>query len=728
MAAVDAGILNLTGFESPDPQAHYFGQRALGMGLRDVYGRLIDGMQGALGQVRSGGDAGASLRMQAPPPTEDLAVAFSGPIRLDASGRAPLRFDFDGFNGTVRLMAVVWTAEGVGQASADVILRDPVVLAASLPRFLAPGDESLLRLELTHVAGDAGRVPLVVRADGPVDLDLSRLPSAVEVAEGGRDVIEVPVVARAVGDARITVDLTTPDGTAVQRVLTLGVRANDPEQRLTERLTLGPGATFTADRNLVADFVPGSGRVILSTGPLSRFDAAGLLAMLDRYPYGCTEQIASGVLPLLYAGGLARAMGLQTEGGDTRRLQQGIDTILGRQTAAGGFDLWRGTPGDLWLDAYVTDLLTRARAQGLQVPDRAHDLALSNLRNQINYAADFTSGGEDIAHALHALARAGAATMGDLRYYADVKGNAFSTALAQAQLGAALAFDGDQPRADRLFAAASARVLGQGPEPVVWRADYGTDRRDAAAVLALALEAGSAVIDRDGLIAASLATPDRPHSTQEAAWSILAAQALAEDPASGLIVNGQPSDGPLVRVLEAASFPTLEIQTAADRTETLVVTRFGVPRVAPPAGGNGYAIDRLYFTMDGEPIQPQQVAAGTRLVTVLKVTPLGTREGRLMVVDPLPAGFEIDNPALLAGGDVAALDWLQLEGAVQSVEFRSDRFLAAVDQRGTGAIQLAYVVRAVTPGQFHHPAAHVEDMYRPQFRAVGNTGRLVVTR
>ena len=49
LAAVDLGILNLTGFDSPDPSAHYFGQRRLGVEIRDLYGRLIDGMNGAGG-------------------------------------------------------------------------------------------------------------------------------------------------------------------------------------------------------------------------------------------------------------------------------------------------------------------------------------------------------------------------------------------------------------------------------------------------------------------------------------------------------------------------------------------------------------------------------------------------------------------------------------------------------------------------------------------------------
>ena len=97
-----------------------------------------------------------------------------------------------------------------------------------------------------------------------------------------------------------------------------------------------------------------------------------------------------------------------------------------------------------------------------------------------------------------------------------------------------------------------------------------------------------------------------------------------------------------------------------------------------------------------------------------------------MIDDPLPAGIEIDNPSLLRSGDVGALDWLDLTEAEHS-EFRSDRFLSAVDLRFDGPVTLAYVARAVSPGSFHRPAAAVEDMYRPNYRARTETGRVSVT-
>jgi uncharacterized protein YfaS (alpha-2-macroglobulin family) len=98
-----------------------------------------------------------------------------------------------------------------------------------------------------------------------------------------------------------------------------------------------------------------------------------------------------------------------------------------------------------------------------------------------------------------------------------------------------------------------------------------------------------------------------------------------------------------------------------------------------------------------------------------------------MVSDPLPAGFEIDNPNLIRGGDIAGLDTLGLEETAAHSEFRQDRFLTAIDRMDATPFRLGYIVRAVSPGSFHHPAASVEDMYRPDFRAQTDSGRVIVS-
>lgn len=726
LAAVDLGILNLTGFQSPNPMQHYFGQRRLGVELRDVYGRLIDGMNGALGTVRSGGDAASGMRMQSPPPTQDLMAAFSGLVRVSADGDAFVNIDLPAFNGTVRLMAVAWSDSAVGQGEVDMLVRDPVVVTASVPRFLAPGDSSRIRLEAVHADGPAGEMQLELANTGS-RLTLAAAPGRFTLAKGGKAVFQVPVTAQMVGDPTFDVILTTPDGRVLTQTLTLPVRANDPVVAQTRRFLLGAGDNFLFSKDIFTGLRAGTGRAILSAGPLAKFDVPGLLTSLEHYPYGCTEQVTSQGMPLLYLSSVAQASGLGNGPAIQAKVDAAIARVLTRQASNGAFGLWRAESGDFWLDAYVSDFLSRARTEGYVVADRAFRLAMDNLRNRINYAPDFDTGGEDIAYALLVLAREGAAAMGDLRYYADVKAASFSTPLAVAQVGAALAAYGDQTRADSMFARAARMISDDHSTAPVWRADFGTSLRDAAGVLALATEAGSTAINAQAL-SDRISRTDGRLSTQESAWTLLAAQALIKSPEqSGLRVNGAPVTGPFVQVLEDASpAQGLEISSQSNQDTDITLTTLGVPEIAPDAGGTGYGIERSYYGMDGTPIDRRTFATGERFVTVLRVTPFENAEARLMVDDPLPAGIEIDNPSLLRSGDVRALDWLNLSEA-DHTEFRSDRFLAAVNLRVRGTVTLAYVARAVTPGDFHHPAASVEDMYRPRYRARTGTGRLVVT-
>lgn len=727
IAAVDLGILNLTSFQPPDPAGHYFGQRKLGVGLRDIYGRLIDGTQGAMGTIRSGGGAGGLGQLDARPPTEELVAFFSGALTVGADGLARTTFDLPAFNGTVRLMAVVWSDSAVGQANRDILVRDPVVVTASLPRFLAPGDESRLLLEITHAKGPGGRMGLDVAASS--GLRLSAVPSGFDLAVGGRAVFAVPVFADATELAEIIVSVAMPGGQSLARTLRVPVQVNDPEISRTSRFDLAAGQSFEFDANVFAGLRAGTGTATLAVGPMARLDTAGLLRMLDRYPYGCAEQVAAAALPLLYLGSVAEAMGLGHADDLRGRIDDAIVDVLARQSAGGGFGLWYPSSGDLWLDAFITDFLSRARARGHTVPDTAFRMAMDNLRNALNYARDFDENGAPYAYALMVLAREGAAAVGDLRYYADVKPHAFDTTLAAGQLAAALALYGDQTRADAMFARASRLMAAQGAEGRIWRADYGTPLRDAAGLLALALEAGSTAVDVTALETRVAQRRTGPLSTQEATWALLAAHALIDRPgAEGFTIDGAPVTGPLVRMLDAqtAGDTALRLRNGSDRTQTVTLTTYGVPDQPEPAGGNGYRITRSYYTLDGDAAQPASVAVGTRLVTVLEIMPFKGETARLMVNDPLPAGFEIENPNLLRSGDIGALEFLDLHEWAENTEFRQDRFMAAVDWGGTETLRLGYMVRATTPGSYHHPAASVEDMYRPEYRARTAAGRVQV--
>ena len=110
---------------------------------------------------------GGGARRHAADPAAARALSPAS-SRSAPDGTAEVAFDIPAFAGTVRVMAVAWSKDKVGHASGDVIVRDPVVLTATLPRFLLTGDRGSIRLDLDNVEGPAGDYAIEVQTEGPL--------------------------------------------------------------------------------------------------------------------------------------------------------------------------------------------------------------------------------------------------------------------------------------------------------------------------------------------------------------------------------------------------------------------------------------------------------------------------------------------------------------------------------------------------------------------------------
>jgi uncharacterized protein YfaS (alpha-2-macroglobulin family) len=732
VAAVDLGILNLTNFAVPDPDGWFFGQRQLGVEFRDLYGSLIDPTQGTLGAVRSGGD-GEGLSTGTPPPTTVLVAQHSGIVTVGADGTAEVTFDMPDFNGTVRLMAIAWTANAIGHASADVIVRDPVVVNMTPPRFLRLDDTSRLLVEINNISGAAGTYKVeLITGDG---LSTDAATQTVDLPTGERTQLNLSLTGTAIGDQSLKLIVTDPSGNALVKDLVLGVRAASAPVTTSVLVPIGVDEEVTLDGSKFDGLIPRSGTLTFAVGPIARLDVPELLLSLDRYPYGCAEQVSSRALPLIYLNEVAEVMGLGTDDALAQRIRDAIADELSKQNSSGGFGLWGPFSGsEFWLDAYVTDFLLRARAEGFTVPDQAMTMALDNLSNQVSYASDFSEGGEDLAYALLDLARAGRAAISDLRYYFEAKLDNFSSPLAKAQLGAALALYGDRTRAAEAFAAA-VEQLQKPDDRYRYRADYGSQLRDTAAVLALAAEFSPTGIDLAKLSQqlADFRDAARWSSTQEDAWTLVAAANLARSATAGKVtVDGEAIEGTVYRryddVVLKGSPVTVKNEGNAPTEMTVSVT--GIPSVPPAASSDGFTITREYFTVDGTPIEDlSTVRQNDRFVVKLTATPTTLGSGQYVIADPLPAGFEIENPNLLGDvggvGDLSA--WLTLDTPA-NVESRTDQYVAAFRiYSSVPTVTTAYLVRAVSPGSFVLPGATVEDMYRPELRGNTDAGHIEIT-
>ena len=721
--------MKLTEFESPAPEKYYFGKRQLGVELRDLYGRLIDPGAGGIGVLRSGGDQFARRSVAGLPDKSSRVVAlYSGIVRLDGSGAATVRFDVPDFQGQLRLMAVAFSGGKLGSAGGAVTVRDPVVTMVALPRFLAPGDSAQLGLVINNLEGPGGDYRLKLAADG-AGAFAAPVERAIPLTPGQGFNGAFPLVAKTTGNVAIHLELTGPNDLKIARDFTLGVRPAQAYQLRRFVARLEPGQTITLDDGAADEFLPGTAEALLTVSPRPDWDVPGLLRALDRYPYGCLEQTTSRALPLLYVDAVAGLWRTDPGFSPAATLDRAIGHIVELQRGDGSFGVWSDSDDTVpWLDAYATDFLLRAKEHGKTVPDYALTAALGWLRDFVRQQSTEAKNLPAMAYAHYVLARAKAGELPALRYFNDTQLAELPTPLARAQVAAALAAYGDMPRANAAYAAA---LLPPSKRPPGLRyIDYGSDLRDSAGLLAFAGDNPgvqprlTAIMDRIGELFAHTSRT----STQEEAWLLMAAEAAVR--VTGGEMNVAIGDGaaqqkkePLYfrRALGGGTAP-LSVANRGTAPAWRTISMTGVPRTELPAENSGYWAGRWIFRADGSPADLTKVRQTDLFVVVVKGKRSDSaRTARTLVVDLLPAGFEIAT-ASLGGQSASSYPWLKDLTDTAYSEERDDRYIAALDLKGgTSDFTLAYVVRAVTPGQFKYPALVVEDMYEPE-----TTGRTAI--
>jgi uncharacterized protein YfaS (alpha-2-macroglobulin family) len=148
------------------------------------------------------------------------------------------------------------------------------------------------------------------------------------------------------------------------------------------------------------------------------------------------------------------------------------------------------------------------------------------------------------------------------------------------------------------------------------------------------------------------------------------------------------------------------------------VTVTGAPTTSEPAAATGgFSLQRTWHRLDGTPADLAQIRQNDRFVVVLRVTEADPKHARIMIEDRIPAGFEIENPALMEGARVRAPTFIANdEVKPENVSFRDEGVQVAFDraQDSPQTFTIAYQVRAVAPGRYAAPGAYLEDMYRPE--------------
>lgn len=753
--AVDAGILGIANYKTPDPHAFYFAKLRYGADLHDVYGRVIEKMPGARGRLKFGGD-------NTPKPTRSLPKKvklvdlFSGPVALNAAGEARITLPLPDFNGTLRLMAVVAAADKFGAQEAEVIVAAPLVAELLTPRFLTMGDTATVALDLHNLSGAKQTLSASLLAnDGLRASDTQR---QVTLEDRQKTTLRFALEAgTAFGLAEVRVKIASP-AINLERKFALDVVAATPRQQTLRRYVVEPGAVLDVRDAEFGGFMRPTVLAHLAVSDQPPIDIRSAVRGLLTYPYGCGEQTTSSAYPHLYIDDAkAKRLGL-TPFTREQRVEM-IDKAIGRLSALqapnGGYSLWgQVSDYEYWLSAYIGQFLLDAREQGFGVPQamqrKTTDFLLRGLQegvaglpvlrpDQIPARNDnaiwndrrYAGGGRFavLAYGGYVLARESKAPLATLRQLHESRGHAHS-GLSLVQLGIALRLMGDAPRGDQAIAEGLVK-----PREAGWWGDYGSVLRDAALAYALLARHKIEAPKREHLIAIVASELERPQqylSTQDKLAVYLVGREFdqPEKPAPWRARLGDAdiaTTGTHYRNIATTELAAgVKLVNTHERRLYLELALTGNPAKMPEASSPAFELKRSLHAADGSPLPNRELRVGEAIVVQLVVKSKG-RIANGLVVDRIPAGIEIENLNLGQGEGLSALKIDNIEVAeamrnprIQHVEFRDDRYVAAVKLEGE--TRLFYRARVVTPGKFVVPPLYVEDMYRPQIFGIAAGG------
>lgn len=752
VAVVDEGILQLKNFKTPDPHGFYYQKRALEVDSHDLYALLYPEL--SLKSSSSVGGDGYDLERRVNPLSNGrvrLVALWSGILTTDSDGEATFTVDIPQFSGDLRVMAVAYKDNAFGSANSNMKVADPIVISTGVPRFLTPGDQLELPVNLSNTTPKPAIVTVKLGLTGPLAADsLTTQTLTIQPGRESRTIFRVSA-RQAIGPGAITVTATSPGmpRETFTEITEVTVRPAASLQKTTASGAVAGGKTLPL--TLAGNFLPGTAQasMTLSRSPVAQYGRE--LSYLLGYPHGCIEQTISKAFPQLYFADLTKQMGANTyfvRQGDSdlnpaTTVRQAIQKIEGLQLQNGGFTMWPGqTDVDAWATAYAVHFLSEAQSAGYEVRS-------SVLSSAIDFLTTFTSnpatenavsfdetGGRTVRkvasrtsiYALYALAIAGKPNRSAMNYYKQNIGSLTSDSryvLASSffRVGDTRSFTALLPK--RLSDATTGRQTG---------GSYASPLRNLALVL-------DALVDTDPdnlqvpTLARQLSGALRQASylnTQEASFAFLALGKLAKQSANNTATATLTTGSKTLGVLNGAyaaikRLPTnqpLLINASGSGTVYYFAQSEGVPANGKIAEeDNGLEVRRVFLNRDGQPIS----AFRQNDLVVVKIT-LASTNGltleNVVVTDLLPAGLEVENPRLTEQRD---MPWIKTgtQDNPDHFDLRDDRinfYTTATSTQRT----FYYLARAVSKGRFVLGPVSADAMYNGEYRSYNGAGTLTI--
>ena len=727
IAMVDEGLLDLTRFATPKIHEAFYTREALGVKTFDIFDYVIGAYSGSVNNIYAvgGGDDAAGAKNRKADRFKPV-VRYLGPFELKAGSKATHEITMPNYIGSVRTMVIAGDTEknAYGKSDKTTPVRKPLMVLASLPRKLSPGETVTLPVTVFAMEKKVKNADISVKV-GDALKPLNGTSKQITFSEIGEQIVNFEFKVLPATEFQTITVLASGNGETASYKVEIDVENPNPISQNTTQFIISENGTQTIDFETYG--VPGSNGATMEFSTLPPMDFSRRMEYLIRYPHGCIEQTTSGGFPQLFLADVFDiTLNKKTE------IEQNIKATITRigsfQTTNGGLSYWPGEldPDD-WGTNYAGHFMLEAKQKGYVLPISF----LSNwLRYQKNAARQWRKSNTRYnssltqSYRLYTLALAGQpelAAMNRLRESKDLSND------AKWRLAATYALAGKKKVAQDIAATANVNFVPRRYDYY----SYGSPFRNKAMALETMVALGDPM-QRD--LAISLAkelSSQRWYSTQETAYGLLAMGKMVLKNGGKALELTYTQNGTSTMVNTDRAVAQRNVPVSMGSNQISVTNKKGnvvyvslsqkgkLPLGDELAERKNIVLNAEYLDGEGNTLEIAKLRQGTEIIAkVAVVNSSNDYVDNIALTKIFPSGWEIVNTSFtdLGGG---------AEGNARYTDIRDDRVNFYFDLPAKKSKVFTVKLNASYLGTYYLPGTQVEAMYDNNYYA-RNKGMWVI--
>lgn len=745
LAAVDEGILQIKGYNTPDPYGFMYAKRALKVESYDLYKLLLPEIV-SLSSTTGGGEGDFEMQRKKrtnPVKTKrfKLLSFWSGIKKTDRNGRVKITLDIPRFNGEVRLMAVAYSGPKFGSAEKSMKVADKIIVEPEIPRFLSTGDKLDMPVTAINTTDKQEKVTLKVKVEGPLKIN-GNSSGSLNIKGGATGKLDFNISAgNTPGKAKIIIEASGP--VKFKEVIDIAVRPVSPLVVESGNGTIRAGKSI--DLNIPGNYISSTKETILTISKFPAIKLAAHLKYLVGYPHGCIEQTTSKLFPQLYFADMAKLVAPELFRTRTPAyyVKEGIRKIESMQMYNGAMSYWQGGNYEsTWGTVYATHFLIEAKKAGYPVSDDVLDKALRYIAGYVkkHETYDYYSysnnqrtivkiAKKEILYGLYVLAMAGKHDISTMNYYKsrphlmsnDTKyllGGAYALAGQWSSYYSVIPKNYSPEKTDRTSGGC-----------------FDSEIRANSIMLNVLLETDPSNKQIPYLVKHISSRAGDLYSTQERSFAFLAIGKAANKNSSAdvkvkVLINGKTLEtftGNDIRITDSKlNDGRIKLEASGKGEVYYFWSVEGILSSGNVTETDSYMrIRREYYDYRTKrKISDGKFDQGQLIVCKISLTGMNRSAENIAITDMIPAGFEIENPRLNTSTD---LKWdIKNDLYYQYMDVRDDRMMLFSGLSGNTTREYIYMLRVVNKGEFNLPVISGEAMYDPEFHSRNGAGKVHV--